>query len=293
MVHDSVKAVSLVPGGHEREDLVAQLGVGQPLARLLVVDRQQHRQQVARVAPGLGASCGKDPRGHLVEVPKRPTGPEVPRRRDERRPRRQVIDPVLEEIQGRRDRLGVPVGFVDQVDSHQCPAGDPQRQPGELGHDVERLAGRVAAVRPPPVEHRRDSVGHPDGQRRDPLVMEGRLRHPAQPSPGRPLGRHQALAQDDLRAVVEPAPRVVPRVVQQHPPDMARVSHQVEDHRAEPNAEDVAVDPHPLEGPPQRVATRLGQPAPGPGQRHHLSHPWGRPTAPRRHRRHDPPPPPG
>ena len=34
------------------------------------------------------------------------------------------------------------------------------------------------------------------GQVRDPIVMEGRLRHQTQPTPGRPLGRHQAIADD-------------------------------------------------------------------------------------------------
>ena len=149
------------------------------------------------------------------------------------------------------------------------------------------------ALAPAVAEHPKASGIQFPGQGRDALMVEGRLSQPTQPTPRRPLGRHQALAQDDPRAVVEPAPRVVPRVVQQHPPDMARVRHQVEDHRAEPDAEDVAVDPHPLEGPPQRVATRPGQPAPGPGERHDLSHPRRCRTATGRHRRHDPPPPPG
>ena len=94
---------------------------------------------------------------------------------------------------------------------------------------------------PASASHRVDRVGHHVGQRRDPLMMEGRLRHPPQPSPGRPFGRHQALADDHLGAVVIPAPRVVLRVVEQDVLDVVGVRDQVEHQRAELVAEDVAV----------------------------------------------------
>ena len=173
-----------------------------------------------RVAPGIATPPGQDVRDHAVERAQGPASPEVPRGREARRRRQQVVEPVLEVLQDRRDGLGDPVGLADQVDAHQGAADDPQRQPREFGRDVERLIASGPGMLAPSPEHRLDRLGHHAGQGLDPLVMEGRLRHPPQAGARPSLRSSPGPRPRRPDAVVIPAPRVIPRVIEQHPPDM-------------------------------------------------------------------------
>ncbi len=217
----------------------------------------------------IAATSGEDVEDQGIQDSEGPAGPKIPRSGYGRRQDQQVTDPALEILQGCCHGPADAVGLAGKVDTQESPSHDPERQPDELGCDVERLP--TGGVIPPSFEHHPDRFGHQPRQGDNPQMMESRLGQPAQPAPGRPLGRHQALADDHLGAIVIPAPRIVLRVVDQHMLDMVGVRDLMEHQRAQLVTEHVPVPLQAVQQEPERIAPRSSH-RPKEGDRHELTH---------------------
>ena len=258
-------------GDEEADRLVADLLVGQAGAGLLVDHLDQHADQVlaAGRAPPLGDQRIQDrvEQGQVaLEAAGR--GQRQPGGVDHRGQGR--VGEGQDLAHGRAD----PVDVAPPVGLEQGRGQVGQADPDHLGLDLQRPS--AVGLGRPGVEHLAGRLHELAAVAVQGVAPERRLGHAPGADPAGALGPDQAAADDRLEPVAhERRPRVVGRVVLEHPLDRVRVGEQVEGQGAT-EADRVAVAPPGVEEGMHVVPADLGdaaqqQVAPGP-RRHAAVH---------------------
>ena len=224
-------------GEEHRDDLVAQLAVGQRDAGRVVLHRQQQREHV--VARGVGASRVGDDVGDLrVDGRERGAQAAVARGRQPQRRLRRAVGLAREQVERDRERLHRAGGGVADLEAEQGRADDAKREPRHLLGDRHAIA--VAVQGAPAGDGLAGDAQHRVGQRVQALRVERGLQLAPAQQPALALGGRQALADQPAQRVVDAALVVVGAVADEHALDRVGVGEHDDALVAEAQLEHVA-----------------------------------------------------
>ena len=151
--------------GHEqRDDVVADLDVGQRLARVVGRPHQlrEHVGPLARIA----ATLRNHARREIIQHRESSSNGTMTRKRHPERDRHRPRTDLEQRARDRRRGVADAARVVSEVRAEERDAGNTQRQRGDLGVPVDRLAACLADL--PRVEHlacRRHERRQVDGNR--------------------------------------------------------------------------------------------------------------------------------